>query len=156
MCLREKFGDCALKWAIEMKNNEAFYMITKYAYKECNKYDYCAKILMSLLEKQWFDEFKFFLNISSMDPIIFFNTIFAFHFPFAELCTKGCEASVIYLLQNYSYDTLHIKCDLYDDSYLDNFFTNEYSFKKELRTYITCPEQEIAWCLLSQYCSPRN
>ena len=48
----EKFGDCALKWAIEMKNNEAFYMITKYAYKGCNKYDYCAKILMSLLEKQ--------------------------------------------------------------------------------------------------------
>ena len=129
-------GISALEKTIHLQNKKLFYTITNHSYGKHVNYTHCGIILEKLLKNYWIKEFEYFLEILSMNTYMYFHKINNFHFPFHELCVCGNLDTIVFLLKNYDKDTLNIDCKCDNKQW-------EPSAKN-----VTCPEQELIWCLL--------
>ena len=59
-----------------MITSKCIMILPNLLYKDCSNYDYCGKILIILLEKNWIHEFEFFLNITSLSSLAGFTISF--------------------------------------------------------------------------------
>ena len=156
---KDSSGNTAIELAIELNLKEIYQTFLEYGYKNCNNYVECRRVLMALLKHCWFGEFEKFFEITSINLYTFFHTINLFHFPFHELCAGSNSQAVRFLISKYSTEILNIRSILDREvqplNPLKHLLESRYlhfGHAEICRNLVTCPEQELAWCLSFDVC----